>query len=325
MRFVSLKKEVVCTVLAMLGVAMVSSASAEKRLSIATGPASGVYFPLGGAMAKVLTGNLPDTIATHEATSASADNIRMVVAGKADIAFSQADTAWDGYKGYGKFDQRQPIRAIAVLYPNSLQLITLRDSGIARIADLHGKRVSTGPKGSGTEIWALRMLQAAGLDPEKDVVRHSLGPTESAAALKEKKLDAFVWSSGVPTKAITDLARDATVKIQLLNTAYVVNSMLRKYGPVYTDGDIAANVYPGVSKPVPVSQVWNLLIVRADMDEGLVYNVVKALFEHKTDLVVAHADAANIDLKTQAKGGSPIPFHPGAKKYFQEQGLRILR
>ncbi len=328
-----LNKAVISLMVAMAGIALVTSASAEKRLSIATGPTSGVYFPLGGAVAKILAANIPDTAATHEATSASADNIRMIVAGKADVAFSQADTAWDGYKGYNKFEQPQPIRTLAVLYANSLQLVTLKEAGISKVADLRGKRVSTGPKGSGTEIWGNRLLQAAGLDPEKDIVRSQLGPSESAAALKKKEIDAFIWSSGVPTKAIAELAREPGVKIHLLNTASLVAAMLRKYGPVYTDGEIPlykeskipVASYVGITAPVPVAQVWNLLIVKADMDDKQAYNIVKALFDHRDELVAAHPDAANIELTNQGKGGSPIPFHPGAKKYYTERGVRILR
>lgn len=333
MKLTVLNKRVVCVLVSLVGLATITSAGAQNRLSIATGPTSGVYFPLGGAVAKVLTSNLPDTTATHAATSASADNIRMIVAGKADIAFTQADTAWDGYKGYGKFPQPQPIRAIAVLYANSLHLVTLRSAGITKVSDLRGKRVSTGPKGSGTEIWGVRLLQASGLDPDKDIVRSSIGPAESATALKENKLDAFIWSSGVPVKAVTELAKDPAVKLQLLNTANAVPTMLRKYGPVYADGEIPiysagqipAASYAGITAPVKVAQVWNILIVRADMDNKLVYNMVKALFEHKTDLIAGHSDAANIQLANQGRGGSPIPFHPGAKKYYAEQGIRILR
>lgn len=313
--------------IAILGITIVPAASAQKRLSVATGPTGGVYFPLGGAVAKVLASSLPDTTATHEATSASADNIRMVVAGKADIAFTQADTAWDAYKGYGTFQASgpQPIRAIAVLYPNNLQLVTLRGSGINKVADLRGKRVSMGAKGSGTEIWGNRLLLASGLDPDKDIVRSALAVGPSAAALKKNEIDAFVWSGGVPTKAIADLAKDPEVKVQLLNTAAAVPNMLRKHGPVYTDGEIDANAYQGVTADVKVANVWNLLIVRADADPKFVADVVKALFDHKADLVAGHAEAKNLDLNNQARGGSPIPFHDGAKKFYRERGVRILR
>ena len=326
----SLSRRIVFIAL-LFGAVISTAAIADKRLTIATGPTGGVYHPLGAAVAKVLASNIPDITAGHEATSASADNIRLIVAGQADIAFSQADTAWDGYKGYGKFEQPQPIRAIAVLYPNNLQIVTLRDSGIKKIEDLRGKRVSLGAKGSGTEIWGSRVLEASGLDPDKDIVRSSLAVSPSAEALKKKEIDAFVWSGGVPTKAIADLAKEPDVKIQLLNTAAPVGKMLRKYGPVYTDGlipiysesQIATNSYFGTTAPVKVARVWNLLVVKADMDEKLVYSIVKALFEHQDELVAGHTEARNIELAQQARGTSPIPFQPGAKKYFTEKGLKV--
>lgn len=310
-------------VLVAAGVIVSGGAIAQKRLTVATGPTGGVYFPLGAAVAKVLGASLPDVTSTHEATSASADNIRQIASGKADVAFTQADTAWDGYKGYGTFGgQPQPIRAIAVLYPNNLHVVTLQGNGINKVGDLRGKRVSTGPTKSGTEIWGERLLLANGIDPNKDITRSSLGPAESGKALVEGKLDAFVWSGGVPTKAIADLAK--TAKIRLLDSAAAVPSMLRKHGPVYTDGEIAANAYEGVAKS-KVAQVWNLLIVKDSMDDKLVQSITKALHENKADLVVGHKEAENLDLKLQARGGSPIPFHTGAKRYYLEKGVRILR
>jgi TRAP transporter TAXI family solute receptor len=322
-----LLKGVIALLVVVSGTSFSTNTLAQKRLTVVTGPTGGVYFPLGGAVAKVLTSSLPDTTATHEATSASADNIRMVVAGKADIAFTQADTAWDAYKGYGTFQTTgsQPIRAIAVLYANYLQLVTRRDAGINRVADLRGKRVSLGAKGSGTEIWGSRLLLASGVDPDKDITRSSLAVGPSAEALKKGEIDAFVWSGGLPTKAIAELSKDPGIKIQLLNTAAAVPNMLRRYGPVYTDSDIVAGTYTGMNANVPAANVWNLLVVHADTDPKLVYDVLKALFDNKPELIAGHAEAKNIELTTQARGGSPIPFHDGAKRFYREKGVRILR
>ena len=181
--------------------------AAEKRIAIATGPAGGVYLPLGKGMAEVLGKYLTDVKASHEATSASADNIRMVADGKVEVAFTQADTAWDAFKGYNKFDKPLPIRTLAVIYPNHLHLVTLRDNGIVKVSDLRGKRVSTGAAGSGTEIWGLRLLEAHGIDPDKDVKREKLALQPSIDALKEQKIEAFIWASGTPAKAIADYAK----------------------------------------------------------------------------------------------------------------------
>jgi TRAP transporter TAXI family solute receptor len=179
-------KLLVCFAAVTSGALLSADVAAQKRLTIASGGTGGVYHPLGGAVAKMLATYQPDTTACHEATSASVDNIRMVAAGKADIAFTQADTAWDAYKGYGPFQAAgpQPIRTIAVLYPNSLQVVTTAGSGINKISDLRGKRISTGAKGSGTEIWGYRLLEASGIDPAKDIVDHKLlvGPSWAGGA-----------------------------------------------------------------------------------------------------------------------------------------------
>jgi TRAP transporter TAXI family solute receptor len=307
---------------AALALAVAVPAHAQQRLSIATGGTGGVYYPLGGALANVLGKAVPGVEATAEVTSASVDNVKLIAAGQVDVAFTLADTAADGFNGTGKFKDKQPIRAIAVLYANKSQWVTVEGTGIQKLQDLKGKRIGTGAPGSGTEIIALRMLEAVGIDPEKDVRREKLSVAESVNALKDRKIDAFFWSGGVPTAAVTDLAATPGVKIKLLDHADAIPAMAKKYGPLYVKGTIPAKSYPGMTKDVEVADVWNLLIVNEKMDEKLVHDLVKALFERKADLVAVHAEAKNLDLKNQYGVGSPVPFHPGATKYFAEKGLK---
>lgn len=297
-------------------------ALAQNRLSIATGGTGGVYYPLGGGLANVLTKSLPGVEATAEVTSASVDNVKLVGAGKADIAFVLADTAADGFNGVGKFKEKVPVRAIAVLYANKSQWVTVEGTGIEKMQDLKGRRIATGAPGSGTEVIALRILEAYGIDPEKDVKREKLSVAESVNAIKDRKIDAFFWSGGVPTAAVTDLAATPGVKIKLIDHADSVPNLVKKYGPLYVKGSIPAKSYPGQAKDASVADVWNLLIVNEKMDEKLVHDVVKAVFEKKADLVAVHSEAANIDLSQQYEVGSPVPFHPGAAKYFAEKGLK---
>ncbi len=297
-------------------------ALAQNRLSIATGGTGGVYYPLGGGLANVLTKALPGVEATAEVTSASVDNVKLVGAGKADIAFVLADTAADGFNGVGKFKEKVPVRAIAVLYANKSQWVTVEGSGIQKMQDLKGRRIATGAPGSGTEVIALRILEAYGIDPEKDVKREKLSVAESVNAIKDRKIDAFFWSGGVPTAAVTDLAATPGLKIKLIDHADAVPNLVKKYGPLYVKGSIPAKSYPGQEKDVSVADVWNLLIVNEKMDQKLAHDVVKALFEKKADLVAVHSEAANLDLSKQYEVGSPVPFHPGAAKYFAEKGLK---
>ncbi len=293
------------------------------RLSIVTGGTGGVYYPLGGGLAAVLSKDLPGVEATAEVTSASVDNVKLVGAGKADIAFTLGDTAADGYNGVGKFKEKVPIRALAVLYANKSQWVTVQGTGIETMRDLPGRRIATGAPGSGTEVIALRILEAYGIDPDKDVKREKLSVAESVNAIKDRKIDAFFWSGGVPTAAVTDLAATPGFTIKLLDHAEVVPALVKKWGPLYVKGVIPAHSYPGQAKDVEVADVWNLLVVSEKMDEKLVHDVTRILFEKKADLVAVHQEAAHLSLAAQANGASPIPFHPGALRYFAEQGLKL--
>jgi len=292
------------------------------RLSIITGGTGGVYYPLGGGLANVLSKAIPGLEATAEVTSASVDNIKLVGAGKADIAFTLADTAADGFNGVGKFKEKVQVRTIAVLYANHSQWVTVEGTGVTKMQDLKGKRIATGAPGSGTEVIALRILEAYGIDPEKDVKREKLSVAESVNALKDRKIDAFFWSGGVPTAAVTDLAATPGMKIKLLDHTDAIPNLVKKYGPLYVKGTIPAKSYPGQDKAAQVADVWNLLVVNAKMDEKLAYDLVKATFEHKADLVAVHSEANNLELTKQLEIGSPVPFHPGALRYFAEKGLK---
>jgi TRAP transporter TAXI family solute receptor len=294
----------------------------QTRLSIVTGGTGGVYYPLGGGLANILTKNMPGVEATAEVTSASVDNVKLIAAGKADLAWVLADTAADGIHGVGKFKEKMPIRAIAVVYANKGQWVTVEGTGIEKMQDLKGRRISTGAPGSGTEIIGMRTLEAYGLNPDKDVKREKLSVAESVNAIKDRKIDAFFWSGGVPTAAVTDLAATPGIKIKLIDHAEAIPAMVKKYGALYVKGVIPAKAYPGMTKDIAGADVWNLLVVHEKMDPKLVHDIVKTLFERKADLVAVHTEAQNLELDAQYKVGSPIPFHPGAVQYFTEKGLK---
>jgi hypothetical protein len=294
----------------------------QKRLSIATGGTGGVYYPLGGGLANMLSKAVPGVEATAEVTSASVDNIKLIGAGRVDIAWTLADTAAEGYTGTGKFKEKVPVRAIAVVYANKSQWVTVEGTGITKIQDLKGKRIATGSPGSGTEVIALRILEAYGIDPQKDVTREKLSVAESVNALRDRKIEAFFWSGGVPTAAVTDLAATPGMKIKLLDHAEAIPNMVKKYGPLYVKGSIPAKSYPGQEKDAQVADCWNLLVVNEKMDEKLVHDIVKALFENKAELAAVHSEAQNLDLSKQYEVGSPVPFHPGAERYFASKGLK---
>jgi TRAP transporter TAXI family solute receptor len=188
--------------------------------------------------------------------------------------------------------------------------------------DLKGHRIATGAPGSGTEVIALRILEAYGLDPEKDVRREKLSVAESVNAIKDRKIDAFFWSGGVPTAAVTDLAATPGMKIKLLDHADAIPKLVQKWGPLYVKGNIPAKAYPGQDKDVAVADVWNLLVVSDRMDEKLAYQITRATFENKAELAGVHAEAKNLELESQYAVGSPVPVPPGAVRYFTEKGLK---
>jgi TRAP transporter TAXI family solute receptor len=290
------------------------------RLSIATGGTGGVYYVYGGALARLISESVPGVEATAEVTSASIDNLKFLRDAKADIAFTLADTLKDATEGQGAFAGRPvDLRALAVLYTNVTHVVTKKDSGITKLADLRGKVVSMGSAGSGTETIADRTLAAAGLDSAREIQRENLSAQASADALKDGKIDAFFWSGGLPTAAVLDLA--ISVPISVLDTAGVLPKLQGRYGEgLYRPVSIPPSTYTSVETEVHTFGVSNVLVVPANFDEPRAYLIVKAMFEKRTALAAAHAEARNLSLESAVKG-SPVPFHQGALKYYAEQGV----
>jgi len=291
------------------------------RISIATGTTGGIYFPLGGGLASLISKHIPGVSATAEVTPASVDNMRLLQAKRTDLALTLADTAYDAFKGEEAFRGSPiPIRALAPLYNNFNHLITVEGAGINAIADLRGKRVSVGAPGSGTEVTALRILEAAGLHPDRDIRRERLAPIPSADALKDRRIDAFFWSGGLPTASILDFAVSPGVRIRLIPLDTLVPALQRKYGSLYFRSVINKEFYPGMPADAPTIGVSNLLVVHQDFDAELAYQITKLLFERRPELAQIHKEAANITT-LGAAGRSPVPFHPGAIRYYRERGI----
>src|SRR6266403_1372046 len=293
-----------------------------QNLSIATGGTGGVYYPLGGGMAAVLSKYVPGMQATAEVTGGSVANLQLIGTGKPYLGMTMADATLDAYKGQDKFTGKPvPVRTLMVMYPNRMHVVSIEGAGVNKIADLKGKRVSTGSGGSATEVMAFRVIEAAGLDKDKDLRRERLGVAESVNAIKDRKIDAFFWVGGLPTAAITDLASTPGVKIKLLDHADLVPAMNRKYGDLYTASTIKAGAYPGTDKDNAIAEVWNLIVTGDKMSSDDAYAIVKTLVEKKADIVAVHKEAESFSLDNQVQERSPIPFHPGALKYFKEKGL----
>src|SRR5215475_2464935 len=296
----------------------------QKTIAIGTGGTGGVYYPLGGGLANVLSKYLPGYQATAEVTGGSVDNLKLIGSGQSELAFSMADAALDAFNGQDKFrGNKVALRTLMVLYPNRMHVVTVEGTGIEKMSDLKGKRVSTGSPGSATEVMAFRVIEAAGLDKDRDMRRERLGAAESVNAIKDKKIDAFFWVGGLPTAAVTDLGATPGVKIKLIDHSEVVDKMNAKYGKLYVTDTIPAKMYPGQDKDNKIATVQNILVSNDKMPDDLAFAIDKIIFDHKADLVAVHKEAENIELKYQLKDNSPVPWHPGAIKYFADKGVKM--
>jgi TRAP transporter TAXI family solute receptor len=299
-------------------------AAHAQNLSIATGGTGGVYYPLGGGMAAVLSKYVDGMQATAEVTGGSVANLQLISTGKPYIALSMTDAALDALKGEDKFKGKPvPVRTLMILYPNRMHVVTIEGTGVNSMKDLKGKRVSTGSGGSATEVMAFRVIEAAGLDKDRDMRRERLGVAESVAALKDRKIDAFFWVGGLPTAAVTDLANSPGVKIKMIDHADLVPAMNKKYGNLYVKDAIGKDVYKGMDKDNQQATVMNILVSHEKMDDKTAYNIVKAIFDHREELIRVHKEAENFKLENQKKEASPLPWHPGAVKYFSEKGVKL--
>ncbi|MED4583361.1 TAXI family TRAP transporter solute-binding subunit [Brevibacillus choshinensis] len=288
------------------------------QLIIATGGTGGTYYPLGGGMADHITKNAGIT-ATAQATGASAENIRLLRDKKADIAFTQNDIAEYAAKGTNMFEKDGKIeafQALGALYDETIQIVVSADSNIKTVADLKGKRVSVGAPGSGTEVNAQQILEAYGLKFE-DTQLQRLSFADSAKAIQDGQLDAAFQTAGTPTAAITELAATKGVKIIPIE-ADKIDAIIAKY-PFYVKTTVPANTYQTVPEEVTTVSVKSMLVVRADLSEDLVYKVTKAIFDNTDKL--GHAKAKEIKMD-KALAGVSLPVHPGAKKYFDEKGVK---
>ena len=294
------------------------------NIAIATGGTGGVYYPLGGGMANVLSKHVPGMQASARVTGGSVDNLKLIGSQQSEVALVMVDAALDALKGEDKFKGSPvDVRTLMVLYPNRMHVVSMEGTGVEKMSDLKGKRVSTGSPGSATEVMAFRVIEAAGLDKDKDMRRERLGVAESVNALKDRKIDAFFWVGGLPTAAVTDLGATPNVKIKMIDHADTVDKMNKKYDNLYTTGVIPAKTYPGQDKDNPIAVVQNILVANAKMSDKVAYDIVKTFIEKRDELVAVHAEAESIKLENQSPKNSPIPWHPGAMKYFSDKGLKM--
>jgi TRAP transporter TAXI family solute receptor len=289
-------------------------------ISIGTGGTGGIYYPYGGGVAEIWSKYVEGVRAVAEVTGASVENVKLAHKGETVVGEVMGDVAEAGFNGTGKFKgKKHNIKTMAVMYPNLLQVVALKKSGITNIEQVKGKRISTGSPGSGTNFMAEAVFKALGipLDSYKD---SRLSFTESANALRDGTIEVGIWSVGPGTSSILDLA--TTHDIHVIAFTSEQTQKIITANKNYSSVELAGGLYHGVDNPVSTIGVWNVMICQASLDTDMVYNLVKALYEHNDYLKKIHPSAAYTTPQNVVKY-SPIPLHPGTVKYLKEKGITI--
>ena len=293
----------------------------DNYISIATGGPAGTYFPLGGAIAKIFNDNIEGITANVQSTGASVENIGLISKGEAEVAFVQNDITYYAYTGTESFEgkgEMKNIRGLAMIYPELVQIIVTEESGIESVEDLRGKKVAIGASGSGVEATARRVLAVHDMTYDDLGKADYLSFNEAVDQLKNRQIDAAFITAGVPTSAVTELGQTSKIKIIPIESNKV--SELKKDYPFYTEVVIPADTYNGQSSDVTTAAVMAMLVVPEDLDEELAYQMTKELFDKRQTIIDTHSRGNDISLET-ALEGMPIELHPGAKRYFDEQGV----
>lgn len=296
------------------------AAQAQQFINILTGGTAGVYYPLGVALSKIYAEKIKDVRPSVQSTKASVENLNLIQAGKGEIALTLGDSlaaAWEGNEEAGFKSKLGKLRTVAAVYPNFVQIVASKESGIKTIADLKGKRLSVGAPRSGTELNARAILGAAGLKYDDLGKVEYLPFAESVELMKNRQLDATLQSAGLGVASIRDLA--SSIEIVVVE---VPEALVKKAGAPFQSAQIPAGTYKGQDAAVMTAVVPNYLVTNADLPDELVYQMTKQLFENLDQMAAAHAAAKRITLENAAKG-SPIPLHPGAAKYYKEKKVAM--
>ena len=286
-------------------------------ITVATGGTSGVYYPIGGAIANTISGKLGlDT--SVQATGASVENINLINTNRAELAIVMADAVSQAYGAFGAFSGKPPaksLRGLTALYPNFVQIVTTAKTGIKSVKDLAGKRVGVGAPNSGVELNARLILEAFGMSYD-DINEDYLSYREAIDQIKNGMVDAAFVTSGIPNSTVIDLSVSNDTVVLPIDGEAIAN--LKKKYPFFSAGVIPGGTY-SQKEDVHTATITNLLLVNKSLPEDAVYAITKTIFENLDALRAAHNAARHISLENVATG-MPVPFHPGAEKYFKEMG-----
>jgi TRAP transporter TAXI family solute receptor len=292
---------------------------AQMPITVLTGGTSGIYYPLGVALAKIYGEKIEGAQTRVQSTRGSVENLILLQQGKGEIAFTLGDSlrlAWEGDEEAGFSAKLDKLRGIAAIYPNYIQIVASKESNITSLADLKGKTLSVGAPKSGTELNARAIFKAAGLSYNDLRKIEYLPFAESVDRIKSRQLDATLQSAGLGVASLKDLSTSVDVTIVAIPA-----DVIARLGAPFIEATIPANTYKGQGADVKTVAVANFLVTRADVSDDLAYRMTRQLFENIPDLVAAHKAASGIRLDV-ALQGMPVPLHPGAEKYYREKGVK---
>lgn len=295
-----------------------ASTGAAEFINVLTGGTSGVYYPLGVALSKIYGDKIEGVRMQVQATKASVENLNLLQQGRGEIAFSLGDSvklAWEGNTDAGFKAPLDKLRGIAAIYPNYIQIMASKESGIKTVADLKGKSLSVGAPKSGTELNARAILAAAGMSYDDLGKTEYLPFAESVELMKNRQLDATLQSAGLGVSSFKDLATSLDVQM-----VAVPEEIATKLGAPYIAATVPAGTYQGQDSDVQTVAVVNFLVTHSEVSDETAYQMTKQLFENIPALTAAHKAAENIRIEDALKG-MPIPLHPGAERYYKEKGL----
>jgi TRAP transporter TAXI family solute receptor len=302
----------------LVALVVASTAAKAQFINILTGGTAGVYYPLGVALSSIYSDNIQGSRPSVQSTRASVENLNLLQQGKGEIALTLGDSlgfAWEGDADAGFTQPLKKLRGIAAVYPNYIQLVATRESGIRSIADLKGKRISVGAAKSGTELNTRAILKAAGLSYADMGKVEYLDFAQSIELMKNRQLDVTLQSAGLGVASIRDLAATNDIVVVAIPA-----DLVNKIGAPYVAATIPANTYRGQVADVSTAAVVNFIVTHEDVSGDLVYRMTKSLYENLPKMVAAHSAARDIKLEG-ALQGLPVPLHPGAERFFKEKGV----
>lgn len=304
---------------ALISLSTPALAQKPQFVNILTGGQSGVYYPMGVALSQLYAQKIPGVKGTAQVTKASAENMNLLQAGRAELAWALADSvsdAWQGNEEAGFTQKLDKLRGLSATYNNYIQIVANADSGIKTLDDLKGKRISVGAARSGTELNARAILKAAGLSYDDFSKVEYLPFGESVELMKNRQLDVTLQSAGLGVSSIRDLATAVDIIVIPIPEEVVENVGDAAYQPAM----IPANTYSGQTEDLPTAAIPNFLVTHSGVSDDLAYEMTKTLYENLDSLQSAHNAAKAIKLEN-ALNGMPVPIHPGAERYYKEQGL----